>query len=52
MIKIIIYYKYSLITLTHTIQCLFDHMLVNSLIYNKSLPITKRHGELNIKFLV
>ncbi len=40
MIKIIKYYKYNLITLTHTIQCLFDHMLVNSLIYNKSLPIT------------
>jgi hypothetical protein len=50
MIKIIKYYQYNLITLTHAIQCLFDHMLVNSLIYNNSLPILRDIVNLILNF--
>jgi len=48
MIKIVKIGEY--ITLSH-VNVLFDHMLVNSLVYTNLLSIIKKHGEI-IKFLV
>jgi hypothetical protein len=50
MIKLAKWYKYLKITLSDVIF-LFDHMLMNSLVYINLLLITKRHGELT-KFIV